>query len=66
MRAARKTASYAVMHLIVAVTVAYALTHDWKAALAIGMVEPIIQTAAFALHERFWARAAASPAPTAA
>ena len=56
-KTALKTATYSVMHLIVAFTVAYVLTRDWRAALAIGMVEPIFQTVAFALHERAWARA---------
>ncbi|MET0275197.1 MAG: DUF2061 domain-containing protein [Phenylobacterium sp.] len=58
MRTARKTASYALMHLIVAISVAYALTRDWRAALAIGLIEPIFQTVAFAIHERLWARRA--------
>ena len=56
MRIAQKTASYGAMHLIVAFVVAYALTRDWRAALAIGLVEPFFQTFAFALHERVWAR----------
>ena len=56
MRIAEKTASYAVMHLTVAFLVAYALTRDWRAALAIGMIEPFFQTFAFAIHERVWAR----------
>jgi uncharacterized membrane protein len=56
MRTAKKTASYSIMHLTVAITVAYALTRDWRAALAIGLVEPIFQTLAFALHERVWDR----------
>lgn len=51
-----KTASYAVMHLIVAIAVAYALTADWRKALAIGLIEPFVQTFAFALHERYWRR----------
>ena len=34
MRTAKKTLSYSVMHLTVAITVAYALTRDWRAALA--------------------------------
>jgi uncharacterized membrane protein len=55
-RTAQKTASYAVMHLLIAFTVAYALTRDWRAALAIGLVEPFFQTFAFALHERIWAK----------
>ena len=44
-----KTASYAVMHLLVAMMVAYALTLDWRKALAIGIIEPFVQTFAFAL-----------------
>ena len=49
-----KTASYAIMHLVVAIAVAYALTLDWRKALAIGIVEPFVQTFAFALHSRYW------------
>jgi uncharacterized membrane protein len=56
MQTAKKTLSYSVMHLLVAVTVAFALTQDWRAALAIGLIEPIFQTLAFAVHERVWAR----------
>ncbi|WP_369061913.1 DUF2061 domain-containing protein [Caulobacter sp. 73W] len=51
-----KTASYAFMHLTVAICVAYALTRSWKAALAIGIVEPMVQTVAFAFHERMWSK----------
>jgi uncharacterized membrane protein len=52
-----KTATYAVMHLLVAIAVAYALTGSWGIALAIGLIEPAVQTVAFAIHERIWARA---------
>ncbi|RAK50908.1 DUF2061 domain-containing protein [Phenylobacterium deserti] len=51
-----KTSTYCVMHLVVAVAVAFALTRNWHAALAIGLVEPFVQTFAFALHEKFWAK----------
>jgi uncharacterized membrane protein len=51
-----KTLSYGLMHMAVAIAVAYTLTGSWTAALAIGTVEPIFQTAAFALHDRYWAR----------
>ncbi|MGX6646708.1 DUF2061 domain-containing protein [Maricaulaceae bacterium MS644] len=61
-RSARKTASYALMHLIVAMAVVYALTRDWRAALAIGLVEPLVQTLAYTLHERAWAKAGREPA----
>ncbi len=49
-----KTASYAIMHLMVAIAVAYALTLDWRKALAIGILEPFVQTFAFTLHDRYW------------
>jgi uncharacterized membrane protein len=67
MHTAKKTVSYSLMHLTVAVSVAFALTRDWRAALAIGMIEPIFQTIAFAIHERIWTRIAARGAaqPTA-
>lgn len=54
---ALKTLTYSVMHFTVAISVAYALTGSWQAALAIGMVEPLVQTVAYTLHERAWARA---------
>lgn len=49
-----KTGSYALMHFVVAIAVAFALTGDWRAALAIGIVEPFIQTIAFYFHDRAW------------
>jgi uncharacterized membrane protein len=57
MRLALKTLTYGAMHLIVAVSVAYALTRSWQIALAVGIIEPMVQTVAFNLHERAWARA---------
>lgn len=51
-----KPATYAVMHLVVAIAVAYALTGSWTIALGVGIVEPIVQTGAYALHERVWER----------
>lgn len=59
-----KTASYALMHLVVAILVAYALTLDWRKALAIGLIEPFVQTFAFALHDRYWRRREARRAVT--
>jgi len=52
-----KTASYMIMHLAVAMAVAFALTGSWAAALAIGMIEPAVQTVAYAVHEKAWRRA---------
>lgn len=54
MRVAAKTASWSLVHMTVAIAVAYALTRNWQAALAVGLIEPLFQTIAFALHERAW------------
>jgi uncharacterized membrane protein len=59
-----KTVSYAVMHMVVAMAVAYALTRSWQAALAIGTIEPVVQTFAFTLHDRLWAKAGRRAIPT--
>ncbi len=55
-RLALKIASYGVMHLVVAVLVAFAITRDWRIALAVGMVEPFFQTIAYSIHDRVWHR----------
>lgn len=49
-----KTGTYFVMHLGVAIAVAFAITGDWRAALAIGMLEPLVQTFAYYFHEKAW------------
>lgn len=53
---ALKIASYGVMHLVVAVLVAFAITRDWRLALAVGVVEPFFQTIAYSIHDRVWHR----------
>ena len=55
-RLALKIASYGVMHLVVAVLVAFAITRDWRLALAVGVVEPFFQTIAYSIHDRIWHR----------
>jgi uncharacterized membrane protein len=57
MRTLAKTGTYALTHFVVAVTVAYALTGDALIALSIGLIEPAVQTLAYAVHERAWERA---------
>lgn len=49
-----KTLTYGAMHFVVAVLVAFAITRDWRAALAIGMIEPLVQMVFFAVHDRLW------------
>lgn len=56
MLSAFKSVSYGLMHLAVAMAVAYALTGSWALALGIGLIEPMVQTVFYALHERVWDR----------
>ena len=51
-----KTMTYGVMHLLVAMAVAYAVTGSLAAAFAIGLLEPAVQTVAYHFHERVWRR----------
>jgi uncharacterized membrane protein len=46
------------MHLCVAISVAFALTGDWRIALGVGLVTPVAQTGACMLHQEAWARIA--------
>ncbi len=54
-----KPVTYSIMHLMVAVTVAYALTNDWRIALGVGIIEPMVQTVAYVFHEKAWSLGAA-------
>lgn len=49
-----KTATYGVMHMAVAICVAYALSGSWAIAIGIGLLEPLVQTFFYNLHERIW------------
>ncbi|WP_040500481.1 DUF2061 domain-containing protein [Henriciella marina] len=57
--------TYSLMHLIVAVGVAYALTGNVAIALGIGLIEPAVQTIAYTIHENMWRRADRSAQSTA-
>ena len=56
MRQIAKTGTYWVTHIIVAVTLAWVLTGNLAAAMAIGLLEPTVQAVVFYLHERLWER----------
>lgn len=56
MRLALKTLSYASLHVCVASSVAFILTGNWQAALGIGLLEPLIQTFVFPMHDWLWER----------
>lgn len=60
---AMKPVTYGLMHFVVAVTVAFAVTGSWVAALGVGIIEPIIQTVAYTLHEKAWAKASMRAQP---
>ena len=63
---AAKSVTYGMMHFVVAVAVAFALTRDWRVSLAIGLIEPMVQTVFFTLHDRIWTRIEARKAARAA
>lgn len=56
MRLFLKTMSYGAVHIVVATAVAYLIIGNFAMALGIGLIEPIVQTGVFALHEHFWER----------
>ena len=51
-----KTGSYFVLHIVVAICVAYSVTRDWHLAMTLSLLEPSVQAVAFFLHEKIWAR----------
>ncbi len=51
-----KTATFAVVHFVVAFAVAYALTGSFAIGGAIAMIEPACNTVAYFFHEKVWER----------
>lgn len=49
-----KTLTYSIMHFVVAFTVSFILTGDIGIAGTIAMVEPLVQTFAYFIHEKTW------------
>lgn len=56
MRLVLKTTSYGITHIVVATAVAYAITGNLAMAIGIGLIEPVVQTGVFALHDYLWER----------
>jgi uncharacterized membrane protein len=54
----KKTASYYLTHMAVAIGVGYAVTGDWLIAMTFSLVEPAVQAVAYFFHERAWSRQA--------
>ena len=53
-----KTLSFAAVHFTVAFTVGYLLTGSVVVGGAMALVEPAVNTIAYYVHEKVWARAA--------
>ncbi|MFU8764646.1 MAG: DUF2061 domain-containing protein [Haliea sp.] len=51
-----KTASFAIMHFVIAFLVAWLLTGSVWIGGTVALVEPAVNTVAFFFHDRFWRR----------
>ncbi|MCW3148111.1 DUF2061 domain-containing protein [Stutzerimonas stutzeri] len=51
-----KTLTFAILHFITAFTVVYALTGNFAISGAAALIEPLLNTVVFYLHERAWGR----------
>lgn len=51
-----KTASFATLHFAVGFGVTYALTGSVAIATGVALIEPMVNTVVFFLHERVWHR----------
>ncbi len=52
-----KTVTFAIMHFSVAFAVVYLLTGSLAVGGAVALVEPLVNTVGYHIHERIWARA---------
>ncbi len=52
----KKTLSYYIMHITVAMLVGYFVTGSLTMAVALSLLEPTVQAFAFFFHEKFWER----------
>mgnify|MGYP003593639083 FL=1 len=52
----KKTLSYYIMHITVAMLVAYMVTGNLWMAVTLSLLEPTVQAFAFFFHERIWER----------
>ncbi len=54
-RTLKKTLSYYIMHITVAMLIAYIVTGNLWIAITLSMLEPTVQAVAFFFHEKVWA-----------
>lgn len=50
----KKTLSYYVMHISIAMLVGYFVTGSWAMAVALSLLEPTVQAFSFFFHEKAW------------
>jgi uncharacterized membrane protein len=55
-RTLKKTWSYYIMHITVAMMVAYLVTGNLIMAATLSLLEPTVQAFAFFFHEKVWSR----------
>lgn len=53
-RTLKKTLSYYIMHISVAMIVAYMITSNLLMAVTLSLIEPTVQAFAFFFHEKVW------------
>ena len=54
----KKTLSYYIMHITVAMVVGYIVTGNIWMAITLSLVEPTVQAVAYFIHERIWEKKA--------
>lgn len=59
-----KTISFAIVHFTVAFTITYIMTGSVVIGGALALIEPAVNTVAFHIHEKFWARKEATVSAT--
>ncbi|WP_237057259.1 DUF2061 domain-containing protein [Microbulbifer sediminum] len=52
----KKTLSFAAVHMLVAFSVGFLMTGSLWVGGALAMVEPLVNTVAYYLHEKLWKR----------
>ena len=57
-RTLKKTLSYYIMHITVAMVVGYVVTGNIWMAITLSLVEPTVQAVAYFIHERVWEKKA--------
>lgn len=61
----KKTASFAVLHMATAFTVAWAMTGSVAVGGAVALVEPAVNTVVYFFHEKIWQRLQTTASPVA-